>query len=238
MKIRSVLAVKILIDLAMLVLFVLLMGYHLFGEAEHEWLGISVFALFLIHNGLNWRWYKNLFKGKYTAARIYKLIINIALWGLMICNVASAVIISAEVFAPLGITANLMTGRQIHLLATVWTFLLTAVHLGLHFQMFIGLAKKIKVPEKAEIAIKWSLRVLLSGLAVYGIVVFVQRAMWEEMFLTTQFKFLQYGENIAKFLFDYTCIISLFAAVGYYSNKLILLIIKQRNQKSEIKNEN
>lgn len=231
---KTILAVKILIDLAMLVLFVLLMGYHLFGEAEHEWFGISVFVLFLIHNGLNWRWYKNLFQRKYTAARIYKLIINIALWGLMICNIASAVIISAEVFAPLGITTNLMTGRQIHLFATVWTFLLTAVHLGLHFQMFIGLAKKIKVPEKAKIAIKWSLRVLLSGLAIYGIVVFVQRTMWEEMFLTTHFKFLPFGENIAKFLFDYTCVISLFAAVGYYSNKSILLIIKQRKQKGGV----
>lgn len=228
---KTILVVKILIDLAMLVLFVLLMGYHLFGEAEHEWLGVSVFALFLIHNGLNWRWYKNLFKGKYTAARIYKLAINIALWGLMICNIASAVIISAEVFAPLGITANLMTGRQLHLFATVWIFLLSAVHLGLHFQIFIGLAKKIKVPEKFGVAIKWILRVLLLGLTIYGIVVFVQRAMWEEMFLTTHFKHLQFGESIAKFLFDFTCVVSLFAAVGYYSDRLMLLIIKQRKQK-------
>ncbi len=230
---KALLAIKILIDVAMIALLIFIMGYHLFGEAEHEWLGISVFVLFLIHNGLNWRWYKNLFKGKYTATRIYKLVVDIVLWGLMACNIASAMLISVEVFAPLNIKGNLMTGRQSHLFATMWTFLFTSLHLGLHFSLFIGLAKRIKLPDNANIAIKWILRAVLLGLAVYGIAVFVQRAMWEEMFLTTHFKFLQYGEPVIKFLFDYICVICLFGAIGYYSNKGLLLLSKKK-KKQEI----
>ena len=64
------LSVKIAVDVAMAVLFLLLMGYHLFENFQHEWIGASVFVLFIAHNVLNWRWYKNLFKGRYNTARI------------------------------------------------------------------------------------------------------------------------------------------------------------------------
>lgn len=230
---KTLLAVKILIDIAMCAIFVFLMGYHLFGEAEHEWLGISVFILFLLHNGLNWRWYKNLFKGKYTATRIYKLVVNIVLWALMACNIASAMLISAEVFLPLNINGDMMTGRQLHLFATMWTFLFTSLHLGLHFFLFIGLTKRIKLPNEAGIVVKWILRAVLLGLAVYGIVVFVQRTMWEELFLTTHFKFLDCEESKIKFLFDYICVICLFGGIGYYSNKGLILLSKKRRAKRQ-----
>ena len=233
---KALLAVKILIDVAMIVLLLLIMGYHLFGEETHEWFGISIFVLFFLHNGLNWRWYKNLFKGKYTPSRIYKLAVNIILWGLMACNIASAMLISAKVFAPLNIHGDMMTGRQLHLFATMWTFIFISLHLGLHFPLFIGLAKRIKLPEKIGIAFKWLLRAVLLGLSVYGIVVFVQRAMWEELFLTIHFKFLDYEESKVKFLFDLSCVTCLFGAVGYYSNKLLLLISKKMKVKQSEKN--
>ncbi len=228
---KALLPIKIVIDVAMTALLIFIMGYHLFGEATHEWLGISVFVLFLVHNGLNWRYYRNLFKGKYTASRIYRLVVNIVLWGLMACNIASAMLISAEVFVPLNINGDLMTARKLHLFATMWTFLLMSLHLGLHFSLFIGLVKRIKLPYRAKIAVKWILRAILFGFAIYGILVFVQRAMWEEMFLTTHFKFLQYGEPVIKFLFDYICVICLFGAVGYYSNKGLLLLSKKKKNR-------
>lgn len=230
---KVLLAVKIVIDVTMTVLLLLIMGYHLFGEVAHEWLGISIFLLFLVHNGLNWRWYKNLIKGKYGFTRIYKLIVNIALWGFMICNIASAMIISAEVFEPLNIQGDLMTGRQLHLFATMWTFVFMSLHLGLHFSLFIGLAKRIKLPNTVGVIVKWILRAILLGFTVYGIVVFVQRSMWEELFLTTHFKFLQYGESVIKFLFDYICVICLFGAFGYYSNKGLSLLLRKKKANKE-----
>ena len=229
---KIILPIKILIDVAMPSLLLCIMGYHLFKEAIHESLGISMFVLFLIHNGLNWRWYKNLFRGKYKATRIYKLIINFILWILMVCNIASAMLISIVVFAPFNINGDLMTGRQLHLFATMWTFILMSFHLGQHFPLFVGMTRRLKLSKKTRTIVKWVLRVILFGFSVYGIVVFVQRAMWEEMFLTTHFKFLQYGESIIKFLFDYICVICLFGALGYYSNKGLVLLTK-KNKKQE-----
>lgn len=75
---------------------------------------------------------------------------------------------------------------------------------------------------------------LLFGVSIYGIVVFFQRAMWEEMFLTTHFNFLQYGESIIKFLFDYICVTCLFGALGYYSNKGLILVTKRIKNKKKV----
>ena len=61
--------VKISIDIAMYLIFVALMQEHLWSDGLHEWLGITMFALFIAHTILNFGWYQSLFKGKYTPPR-------------------------------------------------------------------------------------------------------------------------------------------------------------------------
>lgn len=53
---KPVMKVKISIDAAMTLALLLLMAYGLVGEAAHEWLGMGMFALFLLHHLLNRRW--------------------------------------------------------------------------------------------------------------------------------------------------------------------------------------
>lgn len=61
---------KIATDVIMTVLFLCMMAYHITGNKLHEWLGIILFALFILHHILNMKWYKGIFKGKYSAVRI------------------------------------------------------------------------------------------------------------------------------------------------------------------------
>ena len=56
---------RIVIDITMYILFVLLMGHHIIDELPHEVLGTILFTLFIIHNILNYIFYKSIFKGKY-----------------------------------------------------------------------------------------------------------------------------------------------------------------------------
>ena len=51
----------------MTVLLLLLMTYERIGGAVHEWLGISIFVLFVLHHILNIKWTRALFKGRYSA---------------------------------------------------------------------------------------------------------------------------------------------------------------------------
>ena len=66
MKYKQV--VKLIIDIAMYLIFVALMQEHLW-DGLHEWIGIVLFVLFIAHSILNFRWYQSLFKGKYTSTR-------------------------------------------------------------------------------------------------------------------------------------------------------------------------
>ena len=56
------LILRISADLAMPVLLLLLMTYDLIGQAAHEWLGIAMFLLFILHHVLNRSWLKSVFR--------------------------------------------------------------------------------------------------------------------------------------------------------------------------------
>ena len=51
MKAKQIL--KTAVDVAMTIALLLLMAYELIGQAAHEWLGIGMFVLFIIHHILN-----------------------------------------------------------------------------------------------------------------------------------------------------------------------------------------
>ena len=49
--------IKIVIDTGMIILVLLQMAYHLIGDSLHEWLGIMLFVLLILHNILDRKWY-------------------------------------------------------------------------------------------------------------------------------------------------------------------------------------
>ena len=56
-----------------------LMAYQVTGEADHEFIGVGMTLLCIVHQILNRRWYGALLKGKYRAFRILQTVINILL---------------------------------------------------------------------------------------------------------------------------------------------------------------
>ena len=66
-------------DVCMTVLLLFLMAYQVTGEAAHEWIGMSMTVLVVIHQLLNRKWYAAIFKGKYNVYRIITTVINFLL---------------------------------------------------------------------------------------------------------------------------------------------------------------
>ena len=65
--------------------------------------------------------------------------------------------------------------RLLHMAASYWGFVLMSLHLGLHWGMFTGLARKalrLKTPSRAR---KFLLPVLAAAIAAYGLFAFIQR---------------------------------------------------------------
>ena len=122
----------------------LLMSYQVTGEAGHEWTGIAMTVLMILHQILNRKWYAALFKGKYTPLRIVQTLINAAL---VICFVLTALCginmsVHAVPFLSEFLRASL--GRRLHLTLSHWCFVLMGLHLGLHIPaMLNGIKSRI-----------------------------------------------------------------------------------------------
>lgn len=227
MKIKQ--GIKIIVDTGMFVLLTLLMGEHLLPGKIHEWIGVFVFAQFVLHTVLNFKWYKNLFKGRYTVFRIVDTVVTLSLLVAMLLCIISAIPISTTVFAFIKLN-QAHFGRTLHLITTAWIYMLSAVHLGLHWQRFVVIGKKVRLPFNAKRAVKWVIRICIFSLCIYGISVWINRAFYEELFLLTEFKYFDYSKTVMEYFWETITMAIAAASIAYYLRK-IAVWLKRKNNK-------
>ena len=222
MKIKKI--IKIIMDMAMLILLPLLMAYSLIGETAHEWLGISIFLLFILHHIMNPAWLKTLFKGRYSPYRIYLTMINVLLLVIMVILPVSRIIMSKHIFRFSDISGMAIM-RTVHLLISYWGFILMSVHVGNH----IGIHQAKK---KAVTVLLWAVAIAVS---VYGIYTFAKRDISSYLFLKNQFVFFDFGQTRIYFFADYISMICLFACVGAIISKFLKIFDKWQMGNRKVK---
>lgn len=192
----------------MTVLLPALMSYALIGEAVHEWLGIAITVLFVVHHGLNFARFKSYFKGRYTPVRLFGAIVNAALLLVMLLLPLSGIMMSRHVFPTLRF-GSAAGARTIHLLASYWGFILMSVHIGLHWNE-IGARLK-----KADPRLRKALTAAGLITAGYGASAFHRREIASYLFLGNQFVFFDFDEPRIRFFADYLAIMICFAGIGF-----------------------
>ena len=203
---------KISVDLLMTALLLLLMSYSLVGEAAHEWLGVGIFLLYLLHHVLNKNWFKALFRGKYPPIRILQTAVDLLVLLCMAGSMISGILLSRYVFR-LDIHRFSVAMQAVHMLSAYWGFALLSLHLGLHWGCIMGMAKRLaKKPSKIR---KWGLRGVALLIAAYGAYAFMKRDFVDYMLLRYHFVFFG-DEPLSMFLLDYVAIMGLFVWAGYY----------------------
>ena len=221
--------IKLAVDVFMTLALLFLMGYQFWGEAPHEWVGAGMFLLFVAHHLLNGRWHKTLFKGKYSALRTVTLCVDLLLLLAMLAQMYSGIVMSRYVFAFLPGTGGMSLARRLHILGAYWGFLLMSVHLGLHWNMILGMlrkALKIKRKTKSPSMIAFAAGLTISG---YGIWVFISRGFPTCLFLKSEFVFLDYSEPKIFFYMDYLALMGLCIFIAHYSTKLMEQLQKRRS---------
>lgn len=200
--------IRMVIDLAMTVLLPVLMAYSLVGEALHEVIGTGMLALFLAHNALNRGFYKALFKGRYTARRVFQTVIDLFLLVFMLLQPLSGIAMSKHLYTFIQIPGITATAREIHLLLAYWGFVLLCLHAGTHLAAPLGRLKRRK--QSAWI----SVIAALAAASVYGCFAFVKRQLADYMLLKSAFVFFDFSEPRLFFFLDYLTIMVLFAFIG------------------------
>lgn len=221
--------IKLAVDILMTLALLFLMGYHLWGEALHEWVGAGMLLLFITHHILNGYWHKSLFKGKYNTMRILTLCIDILVLISMLAQMYSGIAMSRYAFDFLPSIGGMSLARRLHILGAYWGFLLMSLHLGLHWNMILGMSRKaIRIKNKSKIR---SIIAFLAGLVVagYGLWAFIGRDFPTYLFLKSEFVFLNYEESKILFYIDYLVLMGLCIYIAHYCAK----IIRKMRKKSE-----
>ena len=220
---------KLTVDIGMTAALLLLMAYELVGQAAHEWIGIGMFVLFVIHHILNGSWIRNLLRGRYNPVRIMQtglvLLILCAMAGLMV----SGIILSRHALSFLPIKGGRSFARNLHMISAYWGFVLMSVHLGFHWSMMMGMAKKF-FPKPSAVR-KWVLRILALVIAGYGVYAFIRRDIGIYMLLRSHFVFFDYEEPLVFFYLDYIAVMGLLIWIGNYVCVGLRMIGKGRNEK-------
>lgn len=228
---KAKMKIKMGIDFLMTVLLFLLMSYQITGQELHEWFGVEMLVLFLLHNILNIRWYGSLFKGKYTLLRVMQMIINIIVLISMLCLGFSGVVMSRHVFAGFSIHRPMATARTLHLAASYWGFVLISIHLGFHWRMILGLFRRLWSRKKTPAAFVWLMRFIAIFIAGYGAYCFHKQNIVSYMFLKQEFVFFDFEQSAVFVFAEYTAMMGLWVFISFYAVKGIRKITSQSRRK-------
>lgn len=191
------------------------MGYHMIDNRMHEWTGVTLCVLFLLHHALNPGWHRGLFKGRYSASRVWLTVVDLLLTLAMVAVIVSAVLVSRHAFDFLGLRMRAV-GRRTHMPAIMWAFVLTGLHIGLHWHIVLG-----KLGKAGNRAGMWLCRLVLACVIAFGAWEFATRGLWMELFMLREFAFLEYGEPLAVSFASYAAVLCVWAALAYFLRKLL-----------------
>ena len=221
---KPVLKIKIAVDTAMTLALLLLMAYGLVGEAAHEWIGMGMFVLFVLHHILNRRWIGAVPRGRYTPLRVVQTVLAALVLLCMVGSMVSGILLSRYVFAFLPSHGGYELAGTLHMLCAYWGFVLMSLHLGLHWNMLLTMARRHCRPNKLR---TWLLRVAGYLFAAYGAVAFVRRDVGSYLTLKSHFVFYDYTEPVGLFLLDHLAVMGLFVLVGYALTALCTALQKK-----------
>lgn len=130
-------------------------------------------------------------------------------------NKMPAVIFSREVFTFLPISGGIALARPMHIFCSFWSFVLMALHLGLHWNMVLGMVRRATGPVSSPV-LRWTLRIGGAAVAVYGLYALVKNQIPSYLLLQSSFVFFDFERPLPLFFTEYLAIMGLFVFLAHY----------------------
>ena len=196
---------KRIVDAALTVLLLCLMAYQVTGEALHEWLGVAMTVLVIVHQLLNRKWYGALFKGKYSVYRAAATALNAALLAAFALTAFCGMSMSGHAVPFLYGMTSVSFARRVHLSMSHWAFVLMGLHLGFHIP-----AMTAKLSKNARTA----LTAASAAAAGVGLYLFLHSGMANYVLFRVPFAFLDYDKAAALVFLENLLMLLFWAFAG------------------------
>lgn len=219
------LIIKIIFDFIMMILLVASYAYQATGNFYHELIGVAVIILFIIHQLLNIKWFKNLRIGTYSIHRTVNTFINFILIISFIIMLINSVIVSQDLFKFLNLSGSLFD-TKIHIIFAQILLLSVGIHLGLHADMIFGIIKKKR---KLPKPVYYIIFLLFSIISICGVVFSFNFDIWQKISGQQIFSYILEKKGFGHYFFGYFSILIFYATV----TKIVLnAIIKVKRRLS------
>ncbi len=226
MRAKQTKTIKMTVDACLTVLLLCLTAYQVTGEALHEWFGIGMTAVLILHHVLNRKWYAALFKGKYSAYRIVSTAVNTLLLVSIALTALCGMAMSAHAVPFLYGMLPVSFARQVHLALSFASFALMGLHLGLHIPAMTARWNR---------TLKTILAILCTAVAGVGAWVSIKNGIWNYVFFRSPFAFFDYDKSGVLVFSENLAMLIAFAAVGACVASLIRVIgAKEKNAKATL----
>ena len=194
-------------DALLTLLLLCLMAFQVTGEAVHEWSGVAMTALLVLHHVLNRRWYGTLFKGRYSARRVIAVIVNALLLIAIVLTALCGMSMSSNAVPFLYGLLPIHFAQRFHLAMSFWSFVLMGFHLGLHLPAQAGGASMSGSAKKVIVGAS----VLVAAVGAW---LFIKNGIPGYLFFRTPFAMFDYTKSLPRVLLENLAMLALFTAVG------------------------
>lgn len=186
-KRNSTKAIRRYIDICMTILMLCLMAYQVTGEVFHEWIGIGMTALVVVHQILNRKWYSAIIKGRYTLLRAWILCIDVLLLISFAVNAICGISMSSHAMPYMYGLLPIAFARTMHLALSHWSFIFMGLHIGIHIpSMTAGI--KLNTITRTVIYVLFC---IMSGV---GFFIFIRSGIINYLTFKAHFAFLDYDK--------------------------------------------
>ncbi|POO53825.1 DUF4405 domain-containing protein [Agrobacterium rosae] len=211
--------VRILLDFLAIILIIACLAYWWLDNLTHELFGTALFALVIVHNVFNRRWYGGVTKRRMDAARLVNLITIACLAIGMTALLVTSFLISRDLF-PFTALSGAFAIREIHMFAGYWILLIIALHLGTRWGVVMNVFRSTFGLKQPSIVRAWSARILALAVSIWGVISFSEMAFGEKLMLTYSLDMWAFNESTIGFFLNYASIVGLFATTTHYSLEL------------------
>lgn len=220
---------RLAMDATAAILLMVAMAYYWLDNQTHEWIGMGVFLLIIVHNTINRHWYGALHRKRREAPRVFDTVMTFSLLLTMLALLIISVIVSQTVFGFLAIDDD-FSARQIHAFAAYWAVMLVAIHIGIRWHRVMNAVKnRLRITTESRVR-RVVLRVVAIALALCGLQSALTLDIASKLTLQMSLEWWDFETSTMGFFLAWISTIGLFAVLSHYSFKALLRLKRPRGR--------
>jgi hypothetical protein len=196
------------------------LAYDWLGNLMHEIIGTAMFALLMVHNIFNRRWYARASKGGHSLRGWVYIVGVLALLATMLVLLTTSILISRNVFSFLAFNGGYVA-RQIHGSVAYWALVIVSVHIGMRWSVVMGVINRLLRSADTNARTNVLLQLLAAGIAAYGVHSSLVIGMGTRLLAEITLNFWDFDQATLKFFLHIVSIAGLYICVTHYSMRLI-----------------